>query len=125
MLDDDDVLGWMLNPLSELVDVGVGVHGFDNGSSCNFNDFCAFDNRFERDTDGFSAASENAGGVDMAVNGGMVGDAVLPGDLVRAAPAEKFVFDGFAVGVAADVAPAGVGAHGRARFRLGGATGLG
>src|SRR5271170_622317 len=83
VLDDYDVLGGMFNPFSELVDVGVGVYGFDDGSRCNFDDFGAFDNRFERDTDGFSAASENAGGVDMAVNGGMVGDAVLPGDLVR------------------------------------------
>jgi hypothetical protein len=125
VLHDYDVLGWMLNPFSELIDVRVGVHGFDDGSSCNFNDFSAFDNGFERDADSFSAASENAGGVDVSVDGGMVGDAVLAGDLVRAAPTEKFVFDGFSVGMAADLASAGVRAHGRAGSRLGGATGIG
>jgi hypothetical protein len=108
VLHNDDVLGWMFNPFSELVDVSVGVHGFDDGRSCNFDDFCALDNRFQGDANGFSAAGENAGGVDVAVNRGVVWNTVLPGDLVRAAPAEKFVFDGFAVGMAADVAPASV-----------------
>ena len=106
VLDDYDVLGWMLNPFAELVNVRVGVHGFDDGSSCNFNDFCAFDDRFERDTDGFSATSKNAGGVDVPVDGGMVWNTVLPGDLVWAAPAEEIVFDGFAMGMAADRAGA-------------------
>ncbi|MGB8525146.1 MAG: hypothetical protein WCD43_19450 [Candidatus Acidiferrales bacterium] len=125
MLHDYGVLGWVFNPFAELVDVRIGVHGFDDGGRCDFDDFRAFDNRFQGDADGFSAASENSGGVDVAVNGGMVGDAVFAGDLVRAAPAEELVFDGFAVGMATDVAAAGVRAHGRARFRLGGATGFG
>jgi hypothetical protein len=123
--DDYDVSGWMFNPFSELIYVSVGVHGFDDGSRCNFNDFGTFDNRFERDADGFSATSEDAGSVDVTVNGGMVGEAVLPSDLVRAAPAEEFVFDGFAVGMAADVTPSGVRPHGRAGSQLRWATGRG
>ena len=115
----------MFNPFSELIDVSVGVHGFDDGSRCNFHDFGTFDNRFESDADGFSAASEDAGSVDVTVNGGMVGEAVLPSDLVGAAPAEEFVFDGFTVGMTAHVAPAGVRPHGSARSRLGWATGRG
>ena len=122
VLHDYDVLGWMLDPLSELVDVSVGVHGFDDGGSCNFDDFRALDNRFERDADGSSAAGKNAGGVDVAVDRGVVWNTVLPSYLIRAAPAEKFVFDGFAVGVATDVAAAGVRTHRRAGFRLGWAT---
>jgi len=46
VLHDYDVLGWMFNPFSELVDVSVGVHGFDEGRRCNFNHLRAFDNRF-------------------------------------------------------------------------------
>ena len=124
VLHNDDVGGWMFNPFSELVDVSVGVHGFDDGSRCNFDDFRALDNGFQGNANGFSAAGENAGGVDVAVNRGVVWNTVLAGDLVRTAPAEKFVFDGFAVGVATDVAPAGVRTHGRAGFRLGWATGV-
>lgn len=122
VLDNYDVLGWMLNPFSNLVYVSVGVYGLDERGSCNFDYFRALNNRFQGDADGFSATGENAGGVDVAVNGGMVGDAVLPSDLVGTAPAEKFVFDGFAVRVAADVAAAGVRAHRGAGFRLGWAT---
>jgi hypothetical protein len=125
VLHDYDVLGGMLNPFSELVDVSVGVHGFDDGRSCNFDDFCTLDNRFQGDANGFSATGKNACGMDVAVDRRVVWNTVLAGDLVRTAPAEKFVFNGFAVGMAADVAPASVSAHCRARFRLGGATGLG
>jgi hypothetical protein len=47
VLHNYDVLGGMLNPFSELVDVSVGVHGFDHGRGCNFDDFRALDNRFQ------------------------------------------------------------------------------
>jgi len=87
VLHDYDVLGWMLDPLSELVDVSVGVHGFDDGRSCNFDDFCTLDNRFQGDANGFSATGKNACGMDVAVDGGVVWNTVLPSDLVRAAPA--------------------------------------
>jgi hypothetical protein len=122
VLHNDDVGGWMFNPFSELVDVSVGVHGFDDGGRCDFDDFRALDNGFQGNANGFSAAGENAGGVDVAVNRGVVWNTVLPSYLIRAAPAEKFVFDGFAVGVATDVAAAGVRTHRRAGFRLGWAT---
>ena len=122
VLHDYDVLGGMLDPLSELVDVGVGVHGFDDGRSCDFDDFSAFDNGFQGDANGSSATGKDSGGVDVAVDGGVVWNTVLPSDLVRAAPAEELVLDGFAVWMATDVAPAGVSTHGCARFRLGWAT---
>jgi len=87
VLHNDDVGGWMFNPFSELVDVSVGVHGFDDGGRCDFDDFRALDNGFQGNANGFSAAGENAGGVDVPVDGGMVWNTVLPSDLVRAAPA--------------------------------------
>jgi hypothetical protein len=114
----------MFNPFSELVDVSVGVHGFDDGSRGNFDDFCAFDNGFQGNADGSSATGKDSGGVNVPVDGGVVWNTVLPSDLIRAAPAEELVLDGFAVGMATDVAPAGVRTHGRAGFRLGWATGV-
>ena len=87
VLHNDDVGGWMFNPFSELVDVRVGVYGFDDGSSCNFNDFRAFDNGFQGNADGSSATGKNACGVDVAVNRGVVWNTVLPSYLIRAAPA--------------------------------------
>src|ERR1700735_434361 len=124
VLHDYDVLGWMFNPFSELVDVSVAVHGFDERGRRYFDDFRALDNRFQGDADGFSTASKNTGRVDVAIDRGVVRNTVLASDLVRAAPAEEFVFDGFAVGMAAEVAPSSVRAHCGARPRLGGATGV-
>ena len=124
VLHNDDVGGWMFNPFSELVDVSVGVHGFDDGGRCDFDDFRALDNGFQGNANGFTATGKDSGGMDVAVDRGVVWNTVLPSDLVRAAPAEELVLDGFAVGVAADVAPASVRTHRRAGFRLGWATGV-
>ena len=49
VLDDYDVLGWMLNPFSELVDVRVGVYSFDERGRGYFDDFRTLDNRFQGD----------------------------------------------------------------------------
>jgi len=111
VLDDYGVLGGMVDPFAVFGDVGVGVNGFDQGGSGDSYKFGAFDNWFERCADGFSAASKNSGGMNMAVDGGVVGDFVVLGDAVRAAPAEEFLFDFFAVGMAADIAATCVRAH--------------
>ena len=63
--------------------------------------------------------------MNMAVDGGVVGDFVVLGDAVRAAPAKEFLFDFFAVGMAADIAATGVRAHFSADSGLGWATGGG
>ena len=77
VLHDYDVLGGMLNPLSELVDVSVGVHGFDYGRGCHFYDFRTLDNGFQGDANGFSATGKNACGMDVAVDRGVVWNCLL------------------------------------------------
>jgi hypothetical protein len=86
VLHDYDVLGGMLNPLSELVDVSVGVHGFDYGRGCHFYDFRTLDNGFQGDADGSSATGKDSGGVNVPVDGRVVWNTVLPSDLVGTAP---------------------------------------
>lgn len=60
------------------------------------------------------AATEKAGGVGMAIDRGVVGDAVVGGDAVGAAPMKKVLVDCGAIGMATDAAlavvPAGRGA---------------
>ena len=111
VLDDYSVLGGVVDPFAVFVDVRVGVNGFDQGGGGDSYKFGALDNWFERGANGFSAASKNSGGMNMAVDGGVVGDFVVLGDAVRAAPAEEFLFDFFAVGMAADIAATCVRAH--------------
>jgi len=56
---------------------------------------------------------EEARGVGMAIDGGVVGDAKILGDAFGAAPAEEFLFDFVALGMAADGAFAVVAEDGR------------
>ena len=125
VLDDYGVLGGMVDPFAVFGDVGVGVNGFDQGGSGDSYKFGAFDNWFERCADGFSAASKNSGGMNMAVDGGVVGDFVVLGDAVRAAPAEEFLFDVFSLGMAANIAATCVRSHFGAGSGRGWATGGG
>jgi hypothetical protein len=63
-----------------------------------------FEERFEGEANRLAATREYARGVDVAVDGGVVRDAVVFGDVVRTVPAEEFVLDGFAVGMFANTA---------------------
>ena len=125
VLDDYGVLGGMVDPFAEFVDVGVGVNGFDQGGRGDFHILGAFDDGFERGANGFSAASKDSGGMNVAIDGGVVGNFVVLSDAVRAAPAEEFLFDVFSVRMAADIAATGVRAHFGADSGFGWATGGG
>jgi hypothetical protein len=98
VLDDYGVLGGVVDPFAVLVDVSVGMNRFDQGGSGDFQVFGALDDGFERGANGFSAASKESTGMDMAIEGGVVGNFVILSDAVRAGPAEEFLFDIFAVG---------------------------
>ena len=111
VLDDYGVLGGMVDPFAEFVDVGVGVNGFDQGGRGDFHILGAFDDGFERGANGFSAASKDSGGMNVAIDGGVVGNFVVLSDAVRAAPAEEFLFDVFAVRMTADIATTRMRTH--------------
>jgi len=65
-----------------------------------------FQETFEDASDFAFAPPEEAGVVSVAIDGDAVGDVVIPGDLVRAAPADEIAFDGVAIGMRTDGAAA-------------------
>ena len=113
VLDDDDVAGGRLDELAVVVDAGVKADGVDEGVGGDPDRLGALDERFERHAEIGPAAGENSGGMDVAIDGGVVRDAVFFGESVRALPAEEAVLDGFALGMAADIALARVPRDGR------------
>ena len=98
---DDALLGW-IDPLAFVVEAGAGADGVDDFVSGGDDAFGFFDDEFEG-ADGVAAAlGVEAGGLDVAVDGGGVERGVFAGDACGAVPVEVIVFDGFAVGAAAD-----------------------
>ena len=97
-----------LDPFSGVVDVGVGADGADDVTRRHLHVVGMLEDQFEDTAEVPPAQRENAGGVDVAVDGGMVGDGIVLGKALRAAPAEEILLDGLAVGMAADVAPSGM-----------------
>ena len=81
------------------VGVGLGLSGF-------------FDDAVEGEADFGAAAEPEAGGVGMAIEGGEAGDIVVFDDLIVTGPVEEGFVDGFAFGVVADGAFAGVAVFG-------------
>jgi len=96
--------GVRLDPFAGVVDVGIDADGVDDVRGGDRNRFGLLDERTESEADGRAAAGEKPGGVGVAVDGGVVGDAVVPREGLRAAPAEEFLLEGVAVGVTADAA---------------------
>jgi len=76
----------------------------DDCVGCNFDRHGMLDDGRQREANGVGAAVEESCGVGVAVDRGVVGDAVVLGDLVGATPAQEVLLDGFAVGMATDVA---------------------
>ncbi len=113
----DDALLERLDPLAFLVEMAAGADGVDDFVGGGDDAFGFFDNEFEG-TDGVAAAfGVEAGGLDVAVDGGGVEGIVFTGDASGAVPVEVVVFDGRAVGVAADgAADAVVGEVGAVAF---------
>ncbi|MDE3110912.1 MAG: hypothetical protein KGL02_13340 [Acidobacteriota bacterium] len=66
-----------------------------------------FDNVAEGEAEPAITAGEEAGSVSMAVDGAAL-DFIVRGDRLDAAPVKEFVVNGFALGMTADGAAAGV-----------------
>lgn len=101
-----------IDELAVAVETRKELDGADDGVGRNFDGHSALDDRFQGEANGVGAAVEETRGVGMAVDRRVVGDAVVLGDLDRAAPLQEILLDGFAVGMAADVAFAIVSARG-------------
>lgn len=94
--------------MAGVADVGVDADGADDGGGRYSDGGGLLDERLKGQAERGAASGEEPGGVDVAVDRGVVGDAIVLGDLVGAAPAEEVLFDGVAVGMSADIALAGV-----------------
>ena len=104
----DDVAADGRGPLALVVDLGVEANGGDDGASGGADGFGLLDEVFEGGAERGAALGAKAGGVGVAVNGGMMRDFVFVGDFFRAEPAEVVLVNEFAVGVMTNRAFAGV-----------------
>jgi hypothetical protein len=104
----DDVAADGRGPLALVVDLGVEADGGDDGAGGGADGFSLLDEVFEGGAERGAALGAKAGGVGVAVNGGMMGDFVFVGDFFGAEPAEVVLVNEFAVGVMANCAFAGV-----------------
>jgi hypothetical protein len=97
----DCVLRIGLLPAALVIEVSIGADGTDDVEIRGFGLVGALEDSLECGSDGEATAGGEAGGVDVAVNGGVVGDAIVAGELFRAPPAEEVLLDIVAFGVAA------------------------
>src|ERR1700678_2378562 len=100
MLDDEAPYGG--RPLALVVDLGVEADGGDDGAGGGADGFGLLDEVFEGGAKRSAALGAKAGGVGVAVNGGVMGDFVLVRDFLGAEPAEIVLVNEFAVGVMAN-----------------------
>jgi len=99
--------------LALVVDLGAEADGGNYGVGGDADVFGLLDEVFQGGAERGAALGAKAGGVGVAVNGGVM-DFVLAGDFFGADPAEVVIVDELAVGVMADRAFAGVSGEGSA-----------
>lgn len=88
--------------MAVLVEAGTGADGVDDFGGGRDDAFGFFDDEFEG-TNGVAAAlGVEAGGLDVAVDGGGVEVVIFASDAGGTVPVEVVVLDGLAVRVAAD-----------------------
>ena len=99
-LGDDEVLG-RLDPLAASVDFGKVLDGAKNAFGSGVHPFGAFDGTSQCETQVAVANGKKIESVGVAINGAQ-GHLVVFGDVARALPMDKFLFDFVAKVVGAD-----------------------
>ncbi len=104
----DEDAGGRLDPVAVVGDASVGADGADDrvGGDLDFID--ALEDVFEHPPKVALSQGQKSEGMGVTVDARTVGDFVVMGNLLGASPAEEFVVDGGAVGMAADTATAPV-----------------
>ena len=100
----DGVLRIGLLPAALVIEVSISADGTDDVEIRGFGLVGALEDSLECGSDREATTGGEAGGVEVAVDGGVVGDAIVAGKLFRAPPAEEGLLDLMAFGVAADPA---------------------
>ena len=103
----DDAL-WGVDPASFGGEAGVGAHGAEYHAAGYLHVVDLLDDGIEHSVGILAAAGGEAGGVGVAVDRGVVSEAVFLHDLVRVTPDEVVRFDFVTARVAADTALTGV-----------------
>lgn len=101
-------LGWGFRPAAVAVDAAVGTHGAEDGVAGECYVVDGFDEGVEGGVQTFAALEKQADGAGVAVDGAIVGELVVLGELPGGAPVDEFLFDSFAFRVVADDAAAAV-----------------
>lgn len=114
---------WRRSPAAGIVELGVQADGADNVVAGGFYLTGLFKDGLQGSAHAVAALNVEAGGRSVAVDGGVVGEAVVLDDGKRAAPMKEISLDGFAVGVVANAAFSGVSGE-LVRSGLPGAAGL-
>ena len=103
----DDAL-WGVDPASFGGEAGVGAHGAEYDAACYLHVVNLLDDGIEGRVNIFAATGSKAGGMGVAVDCGVVSQAVFAHDLAGVTPDEVVRFDLLAARVAADTALTGV-----------------
>ena len=98
----DDQVGRGIDPLAAVIDAGEGVDGADNVSRVDAGAALGFlDDVAQGEANIASAHGEEIQGMGVTVDGALL-EVVDPADLEGTVPVEEFLFDAFAIGMAAD-----------------------
>lgn len=98
-----------LEPAASIVEMGVCADGAGDDIELFERAIVRFFEASFEDAGEFEPAPlEESGGMDVAVEGGAAGEAVIVDDFTRLAPADEIAFDGVAVGMRTDRAKARV-----------------
>jgi len=103
----DDAL-WGVDPASFGGEAGVSADGAEDGAAGYLHVVNLLDDGIEHGVGIFSATGSKAGGMGVAVDRGVVSQAVFAHDLAGVTPDEVVRFDFFAARVAANTALTGV-----------------
>jgi hypothetical protein len=98
----DRRIGRSVEQVAAVVEPGVGADRADDGARIGRDQVGLFDEWLQREPDHLPAALEESEGAGVAIDGRGAREVVIFRDVFRAVPAEKFFFDGLAIGMLAD-----------------------
>jgi hypothetical protein len=97
----DGVLRIGLLPAALVIEVSISADGTDDVEIRGLGLVGALEDSLECGSDGEATTGGEAGGVEVAIDGGVIGDAIVAGKLFRAPPAKVVLLDAVAFGMAA------------------------
>lgn len=97
-----------LGPTHGVSEAGVGADGLDVRGGGELDFFAAFENVLDGEEIIAAALLVESGGLSVAIENAAISEVIIVGGVLGAAPVDELFLDGFAVGMAANGAFAGV-----------------